>query len=197
VSAREPIDVLDRLEVMTFTDASEWEAWLADHHDNRDGVWLRIPKKRSRERGVDATEALEVALCFGWIDSQRKSVDESHFVQKYTPRRPKSAWSKVNTERVEELIAAGRMREPGLVHVAAAKADGRWDAAYASQRTATIPPDLETALASNDAAARAFASLGKSERYALILRLLKARTSAERATHLRRIVARLEAGHPS
>jgi uncharacterized protein YdeI (YjbR/CyaY-like superfamily) len=187
----------DSLEVLSFEDDSQFESWLAEHHDTRDGVWLKIAKKGSDARSVNAAEALEVALCFGWIDSHRKSLDESHFLQKYTPRRPKSSWSKVNTDRVDALIAAGRMREPGLAQVAAAKVDGRWDAAYASQRNATAPPDLEAALARSDAATHMFDSLGKSDRYALILRLLKARTPDERAAQLRRIVAQLEGGKPA
>ncbi len=186
------MDTLDGPEVLSFADASQWESWLADHHDERDGVWLRIAKKGSGARSVSVAEALEVALCFGWIDSHRRSLDESHFVQKYTPRRPRSSWSRVNTDRVDALIAAGRMREPGLAQVAAAKADGRWDAAYASQRDASVPPDLEAALESSDAAARTFGSLGKSGRYALILRLLKARTPEERAKRLGKIVVQLE-----
>jgi uncharacterized protein YdeI (YjbR/CyaY-like superfamily) len=186
--------MLDGLEVMTFADAGRLESWLAAHHDKCQGVWLKIAKKGSGARSVSSTEALEVALCFGWIDSHRRSVDESYFVQRYTPRRPRSAWSKVNTDRVEALIRAGRMREPGLAQVAAAKADGRWDAAYESQRNATVPPDLEAALATSTAARRTFDSLGKSDRYALILRLLKARTPDERAAQLGKIAAMLEAG---
>jgi uncharacterized protein YdeI (YjbR/CyaY-like superfamily) len=186
--------MLNGLEVLTFADAAEFESWLADYHDKRDGVWLRIAKKGSGARSINAAEALEVALCFGWIDSHRKSVDESHFVQKYSPRRPRSSWSKVNTDRVEALIAAGRMREPGLAQVAAAKADGRWDAAYEPQRNATVPSDLDAALATSDAARRTFDSLGKSDRYALILRLLKARTPGEQAAQLGKIIAMLEAG---
>jgi uncharacterized protein YdeI (YjbR/CyaY-like superfamily) len=170
------------------------ESWLADHYDKRQGVWLKMAKKGSGARSVNATEALEVALCFGWIDSHRKSVDESYFVQKYTPRRPRSSWSKVNTDRVEALITAGRMREPGLAQVAAAKADGRWDAAYESQRNATVPLDPKAALATSTAGRRTFDSLDKSNRYALILRLLKARTPDERAAQLGKIVALLEAG---
>jgi uncharacterized protein YdeI (YjbR/CyaY-like superfamily) len=191
------MDMLDNLEVMSFADASQWESWLADHHDERDGVWLKIAKKGSGARSVNAAEALEVALCFGWIDSHRKSLDESHFVQKYTPRRPRSSWSRVNTDRVDALIAAGRMHESGLAQVAAAKADGRWDAAYASQRNATVPPDLEAALARSADATRTFESLGKSDRYAVILRLLKARTPDERAAQLGKIVALLDSGKPA
>jgi uncharacterized protein YdeI (YjbR/CyaY-like superfamily) len=170
------------------------ESWLADHYDKRKGVWLKMAKKGSGARSVNATEALVVALCLGWIDSHRKSVDESYFVQKYTPRRPRSSWSKVNTDRVEALITAGRMREPGLAQVAAAKADGRWDAAYDSQRNATVPLDLKAAPATSTAARRTFDSLDKSNRYALILRLLKARTPDERAAQVGKIVAMLEAG---
>ncbi|MFL5757461.1 MAG: YdeI/OmpD-associated family protein [Chloroflexota bacterium] len=177
-----------------FADAPEWERWLADHHDTRQAVWIRIAKKGSAMRSVSAAEATEVALCFGWIDSHRKSLDETWFLQKFTPRRARSAWSRVNVDRVEALTAAGRMREPGLAQVAAAKSDGRWDAAYESQRTATVPPDLAAALATSAEATEAFESLGRSDRYALILRLLKARTPEQRASHLARIVAMLEAG---
>jgi len=178
----------------TFADTVEWEHWLGDHHDTREAVWIRIAKKGSAVRSVSAAEATEVALCFGWIDSHRKSLDDTWFLQKFTPRRARSAWSRVNVDRVEALTAAGRMREPGLAQVTAAKADGRWDAAYASQRTATVPPDLETALATSAEATRTFESLGRSDRYALILRLLKARTPEQRAVQLARIVAMLEAG---
>jgi uncharacterized protein YdeI (YjbR/CyaY-like superfamily) len=183
----------DELEVMAFDDAAQWESWLADHHDRRRGVWLRIAKKNSGIPSVSLSEALDVALSFGWIDSHRRALDGSTFLQKYTPRRPRSSWSKVNTERVEDLLSAGRMREPGLAQVAAAKADGRWDVAYGSQRTATVPPDLEAALAATATARRMFDSLGKTDRYALILRLLKARTPADRAAQLDRVVATLEA----
>jgi uncharacterized protein YdeI (YjbR/CyaY-like superfamily) len=143
---------------------------------------------------VTAAEAGEVALCYGWIDSHRKSLDASYFLQKYSPRRPGSSWSRVNVERVEALIAAGRMRAPGLAEVEAAKTDGRWDAAYASQHRATVPDDLAAALARDERARAFFESLGRTDRYGVILRLLKARTPAIRAAQLRRIVARLRAG---
>lgn len=181
---------------MTFLDVAGWESWLADHHDTRQGAWLRIAKKGSSAHSVTAAEALDVALCFGWIDSHRKSLDASYFVQKYTPRRPRSSWSKVNRDKAEALTAAGRMREPGLAQVAAAKADGRWDAAYESQRNATVPPDLAAVLGTNAVARRRFDALGRSERYGLILRLLKATTPSERAQRLRKVLAVLEAGDP-
>ena len=136
-------------------------------------------------------DALDVALCFGWIDGQRRAYDDVSFLQRYSRRRPKSSWSKVNVAKVEALTAAGRMRPPGLAQVAAAKADGRWQAAYESQRNAEVPPDLAAALAANARATAAFERLGRSDRYAVILPLLKARTAETRATLLARAVARL------
>jgi uncharacterized protein YdeI (YjbR/CyaY-like superfamily) len=194
VSQSGQMENLGGLDVLAFDDADGWDAWLAEHHDLRDGAWLRIAKKRSAEASVRPSEALDVALCYGWIDSQRRSFDETHFLQKYTPRRSKSSWSKVNTARVDALMAAGRMRAPGIAEVSAAKADGRWDAAYEPQRAATVPPDLAAALAQHDAAYRVFELLGKSDRYALILRLLKASSPADRAAQLRTVVGLLEAG---
>jgi uncharacterized protein YdeI (YjbR/CyaY-like superfamily) len=152
---------------------------------------LKIAKKGPRVASVTTSEALDVALCFGWIDGTRRRLDETHFLQWYAPRRPKSSWSKVNIARVEALVVAGRMRPPGLVQVEAAKADGRWDAAYESQRNATVPPDLAVALGHDDRAKAAFESLGRSERYAVILPLLKARTPQQRAERLRVAMARL------
>jgi uncharacterized protein YdeI (YjbR/CyaY-like superfamily) len=113
-------------EVLAFADAAGWEAWLADHHTVQAGVWLRIAKKGSGLASVTVAEALDVALCYGWIDGQRKALDEHHYLQKYTPRRPRSTWSKVNVGKAEALIAAGRMRAPGMAAIEAAKADGRW-----------------------------------------------------------------------
>jgi uncharacterized protein YdeI (YjbR/CyaY-like superfamily) len=182
------------VEIIACVSAAEWESWLTAHHALRDGVWLRIAKKGSGKPSVTPAEAIEVALCYGWIDSQRKSDDSQYFLQKYSPRRPGSSWSRINVERAKALIAAGRMREPGLAEVEAAKADGRWDAAYDSQRTATLPADLATALARDEPARLFFESLGRSDRYAVILRLLKARSPASRGTQLRRVVARLRAG---
>jgi uncharacterized protein YdeI (YjbR/CyaY-like superfamily) len=182
------------VEIMAFGDTAQWEAWLAEHCTSAADAWLRIAKQGAGQPSVTSVEALEVALCYGWIDSQRRSHDQAWFLQRYSPRRRGSAWSRVNVERVQALLAAGRMRPPGLAEVEAAKADGRWDAAYASQRTATVPADLAAALA-RDASARAFfASLGRTDRYAVILRLLKARTQAARAAQLRRMVALLRAG---
>jgi uncharacterized protein YdeI (YjbR/CyaY-like superfamily) len=188
------MEALKGLEIASFGDAAQWESWLAGHHDRRSGVWLKIAKKHAGRVSVTAAEALEVALCYGWIDSHRKAHDEAFFMQKYSPRRPRSSWSKVNVERVEALIAAGRMQPAGLEEVSLAKADGRWDAAYASQRTATVPPDLAAALNDNGPARTRFDSLGRTERYAVILRLMKARGPADRAARLQVVVDALAAG---
>jgi uncharacterized protein YdeI (YjbR/CyaY-like superfamily) len=127
------------VEIVRCADAAEWESWLAAHHAVQDGVWLKIAKKGSDQPSVTPAEAIEVAICYGWIDSQRKSHDGDYFLQRFSLRRRGSAWSRLNVERAEALIAAGRMRAPGLAEIEAAKADGRWEAAYESQRTATVP----------------------------------------------------------
>ena len=181
-------------EVLAFADAAGWEAWLADHHSRPDGVWLRIAKKGSGLASVTVAEALDVALCYGWIDGQRKALDEHHYLQKYTPRRPRSTWSKVNVAKAEALIAAGRMRAPGMAAIEAAKADGRWAAAYGPARTATVPADLAAALERDERARRFYESLGRTDRYLVILRLEVARTPEARAARLRRMVADLAAG---
>jgi uncharacterized protein YdeI (YjbR/CyaY-like superfamily) len=188
------METLDGVEIITFGDATGWEAWLAAHHDRQTSVWLKIAKKGSSATSVTITEALDVALCYGWIDGLRKSCDETHFLQRYSRRRPKGSWSQVNTAKVAALVAAGRMRAPGHAQIAAAKADGRWDAAYQSQKNASTPPDLAAALAQNESARHVFEVLKKTDRYAVILRLVKARTPEKRAAHLEKIVASLEDG---
>lgn len=130
------MEALNGVEVIGFDDIAQWESWLADHHDLQAGVWMKNAKLRSGKASIPHSDALDVCLCYGWIDSQRKAYDETYYLQKFTPRRPKSQWSKINVGRVEALIAAGRMRAPGLAEVSAAKADGRWDAARASQKSA-------------------------------------------------------------
>jgi uncharacterized protein YdeI (YjbR/CyaY-like superfamily) len=179
------------MDLLTCADATEWESWLAAHHDSHRVVWLRIAKKGAAVRSVTIKEALDVALCYGWIDGQRKGGDTEHYVQRYSPRGRRSSWSRVNVDRAEELIAAGLMRPPGLAEIERAKADGRWDGAYASQATAEVPPDLVAALAANEPARVAFESLGRTGRYQVILPLLKARTPERRATLVARAVADL------
>ena len=179
--------------VIAFRDAAEFEAWLDAYVDLRAGVWLKIAKKASGRPSLTDDEAVDLGLCYGWISGQRKSYDEIYYLQKYVPRRPRSRWSQVNVARAEELIAAGRMRPSGLAEVEAAKADGRWDAAYESQRNATVPPDLAAALAVSPQAAQAFDALGKTQRYAVILKLVTARTATARAAQIRRAMTALEA----
>ncbi|MEU9838398.1 YdeI/OmpD-associated family protein [Actinomadura sp. NPDC048032] len=177
--------------MMHFADAAEWEAWLAEHHESGDGAWLKIAKKGSDAASVTITQALEIALCYGWIDSHRRTHDERFYLQRYSRRRKGGSWSRKNVERVEALTAAGRMRPPGLAEVAAAQADGRWAAAYTAQHDATVPPDLAAALATCPQAAARFEALDKTSRYLMILPLLKARTPAGRATRLNRALSEL------
>jgi uncharacterized protein YdeI (YjbR/CyaY-like superfamily) len=177
-----------------FAGVAEFEAWLEVHWRERAGVWLKLAKKGTGIASLSSDEAVDVGLCFGWISGQRKPFDERYYVQKYVPRRPRSRWSRVNVDKVEALLAVGKLRPSGLAEVAAAKADGRWAAAYASQKQATRPDDLVAALAVQPAALRAFEALGKTRQYALILKLLTARTTKARASQLRRVLASLEAG---
>jgi len=179
-------------EVIPFRDAAAFEEWLTVHVDHGPGVWLKLAKTGTGVPSMTSDEAVDVGLCFGWISGQRKGLDEVYYLQKYVPRRPRSRWSQVNVRKVEALTAAGRMRPSGLAEVEAAKADGRWDAAYASQKDATVPDDLAEALAGSPHAAAAFEALTKTERYAVILDLLTARNPETRSAHLTRAMAALD-----
>lgn len=182
------------MDVLDFRDADAWSSWLDEHRTTQTEAWLRIAKKGSRLETISITDALDVALCHGWIDGQRKGNDEVSFVQRYCPRRPTSSWSQVNVAKAEALIAAGRMRDAGFAEIEKAKADGRWDAAYEPQSTAEPPHDLIAALDADPAARTAYETLSRTERYAIILQLLKARTPEGRAKILSREVARLGGG---
>lgn len=181
-------------EVIAFRDAAAFDRWLERNGGTKAGVWLKLAKKGSDIPSMTSDEAVDVGLCHGWISGQRRSYDDTYYLQKYVPRRPGSRWSQVNVAKVEELTAAGRMRPAGLAEVEAARADGRWDAAYVSQKEATVPPDLAAALAANHSAGAAFAALGRTDRYAVILDLATARTDAARARRLDRAVSRLATG---
>ncbi|MFC9244828.1 YdeI family protein [Streptomyces sp. NPDC057136] len=183
-------------ETLFFERAAELESWLDAHHGTRAALWIKLAKKASGIASVTAAEVVETVICYGWIDGQRRSCDETYYLQKITPRRPRSTWSLVNVRKVEALTAAGRMREPGLAEVRAARADGRWAAAYPSQSEAIVPADLEAALAGNTEAARHFEQLGRSARYLVFLRLATARTPAVRSARLRKVTERLAAGEP-
>lgn len=182
----------DTADTIHFPDAAAFEDWLAENVDLQPGVWLKIAKKSSGIPSLTDDEAVDIGLCFGWISGQRRSLDDEYYLQKYVPRRPRSRWSQVNVRKVHELTAAGRMRPAGLAEVEAAKADGRWNAAYASQRDATVPPDLEAALAANPRAAAAFEALGKTKQFVLILDVVTARVPETRAAHVRKVIAALE-----
>ncbi|MBZ4413609.1 YdeI/OmpD-associated family protein [Myxococcus faecalis] len=179
--------------VIAFRGAAEFEAWLQTHVDASAGVWLKLAKKGTQIASLTDDEAVDVGLCFGWISGQRKSLDARFYLQKYVPRRPRSRWSCVNVRKVEALTRAGRMRPSGLAEVEAAKADGRWDAAYESQKNATVPEVLTAALAASPRAARAFEALGRTRRYGLVLKVLTARTQKGREGQVRRVVAELDA----
>jgi uncharacterized protein YdeI (YjbR/CyaY-like superfamily) len=184
----------DGLPVLPFASPAEWEEWLEGHHAASDGVWIKIAKKDSGIESVSHPEALEIALCFGWIDSRREALDERYFLQRYTPRRLRSKWSRINREKVERLIADGRMRPAGLAEVERAQADGRWDAAYAGQRSAAVPDDLQRELDARPAAKAFFAGLSGQNRYAILYRLQDAKKPETRARRLAKFVAMLEAG---
>jgi len=185
--------------VLPFASSAEFERWLAKHHRKAAVVWIKYAKKGSGEPSITMTEAVDVALCYGWIDGQSKSLDDRHFVQRYTPRRATSVWSKLNRERVDRLIAAGRMQPAGLAEIERAKADGRWDMAYDSPKTAAVPDDLIRALAKRPAAKADFATLDATNRYAILHRLMTAKQPTTRARRLATFVDMLEAGktlHP-
>src|SRR5579862_2288381 len=156
--------------VMAFGSVAEWEEWLAEKHCSSDGVWIKFARKESGLDSVTHAEALEAALSYGWIDGQAKAFDGQRWVQRFTPRRRGSKWSKINCAKAEELIAHGKMQAAGLREVEAAKADGRWAAAYAGQRAATVPEDLQQALDANPAARAFFATLNSQNRYAILYR---------------------------
>lgn len=185
------------LPIALFETARDWERWLAAHGD-APGLWLKIAKKGSGVRSVGYAEALDVALCHGWIDGLKRACDERHFLQRFTPRRPGSLWSKLNVGHAERLIAAGRMRPAGLREIEAARADGRWQAAYAPARAMEVPPELAAALAKNAKARRFFDGLDRTNRYAFCWRvrtLKKPESRAAKAALFARMLARGEQLH--
>jgi uncharacterized protein YdeI (YjbR/CyaY-like superfamily) len=182
------------MELLPFATKDEFEAWMEKHHASVDGVWIKVAKKGSGVPSITTPEALDVALCFGWIDGQRKSIDETYFMQKYTPRRARSKWSKINVGKATELIASGAMRPAGLAEIERAKADGRWAAAYDSPGKMTVPPDLQAELDKRPEAAAFFATLNSTNRYAILYRLHDAKRPETRARRLAQFVEQLERG---
>jgi uncharacterized protein YdeI (YjbR/CyaY-like superfamily) len=179
---------------LTFENVATLEQWMHENHQQANGVWIKIAKKASGIASVTHDQALDIALCFGWIDGQRKSLDDAWFLQKFTPRRPRSLWSKRNIEKVTSLIEAGRMQESGIAEIDLAKADGRWDAAYDSPKNMKVPEDFLEALKDNDKARTFFDTLNKTNRFAIAWRLETARTPATRQRRLGVLIAMLERG---
>jgi uncharacterized protein YdeI (YjbR/CyaY-like superfamily) len=174
--------------------AAEWDAWLAEHHGECDGVWLELAKKDGGATTVTYDEAIEAALRYGWIDSQVRRLDERFYQQRFTPRRPRSPWSKVNRAKAEALIAAGRMEPAGLAEVERAQADGRWERAYAGSATIEVPDDLRAELDARPAAAAFFATLSSRNRYAILYRVEEAKRPETRARRIAQYVAMLSEG---
>lgn len=185
--------------VVQFEGPREWAAWLEQHHAASPGVWLRLARKASGIASVTYDQALEVALCYGWIDGQKKSHDQASWLQKFTPRGARSIWSKINREKAELLIERGAMMPAGLAAVERARQDGRWDAAYDSQRAAGVPDDFQAALDQSPEALAFFATLSSRNRYALLFRIQtakKAETRARRIEQFIRMLAKHETLYP-
>jgi uncharacterized protein YdeI (YjbR/CyaY-like superfamily) len=182
------------LPVEEFASAKEWERWLARNHAKSPGVWLKMAKKGSGVETVSHPDALEVALCYGWIDGLRHKHDDVYFRQRFTPRKPRSKWSKINRDKVEALTRAGRMQPAGQRQVDAAKADGRWAAAYDSPGSIQVPDDLARALRRNAKARRKFEALDSRNRYAVLYRIHDAKRPETRARRIEQFVTMLAEG---
>ncbi len=179
------------LPILPFATKKKFADWLAKQHDKSTGVWLKLAKKNTGITSVTYEEALDIALCYGWIDGQKGSFDEQYWLQKFTPRGPKSIWSKINTEKVERLIANGDMKPAGLKAIELAKQDGRWNAAYHSQKNSSVPEDFQSALDQNKKAKEFFATLKSAERYSFLFRIQTAKKAETRAKRIQQFVEML------
>jgi uncharacterized protein YdeI (YjbR/CyaY-like superfamily) len=188
------MSVADALEIIAFPSPEAFREWLEREHATAPGVWVKAAKAATGIPSLTWDQGVDAALCFGWIDGQSKGVDETWYLQRYTPRRPRSKWSKVNRERVERLIAAGLMRPAGLAEVERAKADGRWGAAYDPPSRATVPDDLQAALDALPGAAAFFAGLSGNNRYAILHRVQDAKRPETRARRIVKFAAMCAAG---
>ena len=184
---------MSNLPIIAFKSDAAWEQWLEAHHVTSEGLWLKIAKKDSGQASVSYQEALNVALCFGWIDGQKRKFDEQYWLQKFTPRRVKSPWSRINQEKAAALIAAGRMREAGLAEMERAKADGRWEAAYELQSRIAVPADFQAALDANPAAQAFFDTLNSANRYAVLYRVTTAKKAETRQMRIEKLITMLTA----
>ncbi len=182
------------LDIVLFADRAAFEDWLEENAAESEGIWLKIAKKGAPVPSVTYIEAVELGLCFGWIDSQKRGFDETHFLQRFTPRRPRGRWSKINREKAEALAKEGALRPAGAAEVEAAKADGRWEESYEGSRTAKVPDDLQAELDANPKAAAFFADLDSANRYAIIWRLGEAKKPETRARRLTKFLTMLENG---
>jgi len=178
----------DEPDVIAFPDAESFAGWLESHVAHQPGVWLKLAKAGTGIPSLTSDEAVDVGLCFGWISGQRRGLDDTYYLQRYVPRRPRSRWSMVNVRKVEQLLDAGRMRPAGLAEVEAAKADGRWAAAYEAQRDFTVPDDLRAALHASPPAEQAFDSAGRTQQYAVVLAVVTARTERTRSARIEKAV---------
>jgi uncharacterized protein YdeI (YjbR/CyaY-like superfamily) len=189
----------DGLQILEIRTQKGWQKWLDKNYAQQDGVWLKFAKKASGITTVNYAEALEEALCYGWIDSQAKSFDDKYYLQKFSPRRARSIWSKINVDKVEKLIAEGKMQPAGLAQIEAAKADGRWEAAYHSPANAVMSEDFSKALNKNKKAKEFYETLSKGNKYAILWRLQQAKRPETRARNIEKFIAMLAAGqkfHP-
>lgn len=199
VSAARATTPLEQAEILTFADQARFAAWLKTHHATSGGIWLRMAKKGATTASVTREQALEEALCYGWIDGQARSEGAETWRMRFVPRRPRSLWSKINCAKALALIAAGRMQPAGLAEVERAQADGRWEAAYASPKNIEVPEDLQAALARSPRATAAFAGLDSRNRYAILLRTHTAKKPETRARRIQQFVEMLAKGetlHP-
>jgi uncharacterized protein YdeI (YjbR/CyaY-like superfamily) len=182
------------LPVLLFRSQQDWHTWLEDNRGHPQGVWLKHAKKASGKQSVSYAEAVEEALCYGWIDGQKQAYDSDYFLQKFTPRGPKSIWSKINVAKVESLIAAGQMQPAGLVAIESAKQDGRWDAAYDSPSANVVPDDFQAALDANPGAKQFFETLNKANVYAFCWRVQTAKKSETRRARIEKFINMLNRG---
>ena len=193
------MDNRDRLPILSFESQNEWEVWLKEHHEDGQGIWLKIAKKETGIPSVSYAEALDSALCYGWIDGQKDKFDEAYWLQKFTGRRRKSGWSKINCDKALALIEIGRMQPTGLKQVELAKADGRWEAAYDSQSKIDVPEDFQAELDNNPQAQDFFGKLNSANRYAVLYRIQTAKKPETRAARIVQFIEMLnnqQAIHP-
>jgi len=187
-------EVLDGKPILEFRAKSAWTKWLEKNHDKSSGVWLRLARKNSRVKSITRDEALDSALCYGWIDGQARSEGDATWLQKFTPRTKPSIWSKINRAKVQALIESGEMRPAGLAEIERAKSDGRWDAAYDSPKSIAVPDDLRSELDRNSKARAFFETLNSQNRYAILFRIHTAKKAETRAKRIKQFVEMLERG---